>query len=263
MSNGALQVARTGLDAQNTKMRVIANNLANVNTTGFKRDRANFETLAYQQQIMAGAQSDAQNQYATGLALGTGVQVAGTMRIDTQGSLQTTGNALDIAIEGAGYFQVEMPDGTNAYTRAGNFNLTSEGNLVTPDGLPVVPNIQIPEGATAITIGADGTVSASLQGEAEPTEVGRIEIATFVNPAGLRSLGNNLLAETAASGAPVIGAGGEQGRGVMRQGALEGSNVNIVEELVDMIETQRAYEVNSKMIQATDEMLQFANQQMG
>jgi flagellar basal-body rod protein FlgG len=262
MSNGALQVARTGLDAQNTKMRVIANNLANVNTTGFKRDRANFETLAYQQRIMPGAQADAQNKFATGLALGTGVQVAGTMRVDTQGSLQTTGNALDIAIEGAGYFQVEMPDGTNAYTRAGNFNLTAEGQLVTPDGLPVVPNIQVPEGATSITIGSDGTVSASLAGQTEATELGRIEIANFVNPSGLRSLGNNLLAETGASGAPIVGAGGEEGRGLLRQGSLEGSNVNIVEELVDMIETQRAYEVNSKMIQATDEMLQFANQQL-
>lgn len=262
MSNGALQVARTGLDAQNTKMRVIANNLANVNTTGFKRDRANFETLAYQQQIMPGAPSDAQNRFATGLALGTGVQVAGTMRIDTQGSLQTTGNALDIAIEGSGYFQVQLPDGTNAFTRAGNFNLTAEGQLVTPDGLPVVPLIQVPEGASSITIGTNGIVSAALVGQVEASELGQIEIANFVNPSGLRSLGNNLLAETGASGLPIIGAAGEEGRGQLRQGSLEGSNVNIVEELVDMIETQRAYEVNSKMIQATDEMLQFANQQL-
>ncbi|WP_373488454.1 flagellar basal-body rod protein FlgG [Blastomonas sp.] len=263
MSNGALQVARTGLDAQNTKMRVIANNLANVNTTGFKRDRANFETLAYQQQIAAGARADAQNVYATGLSVGTGVKVAGTMRIDTQGSLQATGNALDMAIEGAGYFQVQLPDGTNAYTRAGNFNLTAEGQIVTPEGLPLVPNIAVPEGVTNITIGTDGTVSATLAGQAEPSELGTIELASFINPAGLKSLGGNLLAETVSSGAPVVGVAGAEGRGMLRQGSLEGSNVNIVEELVDMIETQRAYEVNSKMIQATDEMLQYANQQMG
>ncbi|AOG01553.1 MAG: flagellar basal-body rod protein FlgG [Blastomonas fulva] len=263
MSNGALQVARTGLDAQNTKMRVIANNLANVNTTGFKRDRANFETLAYQQQIAPGARADAQNRYATGLSVGTGVKVAGTSRIDTQGSAQITNNALDLMIEGNGYFQVQLPDGSFAFTRAGNFNQTAEGLLVTPEGLPVVPNIQIPPGVTGITIGADGMVSATLAGQAEPSELGQIEIASFVNPAGLQSLGDNLLAQTAASGPAVTGAAGLEGRGKVRQGALEGSNVNIVEELVDMIETQRAYEVNSKMIQATDEMLQFANQQMG
>lgn len=262
MSNSALQVARTGLDAQNTKMRVIANNLANVNTTGFKRDRAQFETLAYQQVVQQGAQADQQNRFATGLSLGTGVAIAGTARIETQGSLQTTGNALDLAIEGAGYFQVSQPDGSMAYTRSGNFNLTADGTMVTSEGLPLEPQIQVPEGATAITIGADGTVSATLAGQAEPSELGRIELANFVNGAGLQSIGNNLLKETAASGAPIVGAGGEEGRGLMRQGALEGSNVNIVEELVDMIETQRAYEVNSKMIQATDEMLQFANQQL-
>ncbi len=262
MSNSALQVARTGLDAQNTKMRVIANNLANVNTTGFKRDRAQFETLAYQKVVQQGAAADQQNKFAVGLSLGTGVAVSGTARIDTQGSLQTTGNAMDIAIQGAGYFQVEMPDGTTAYTRAGNFNLTAEGQMVTSEGLPLQPQIQVPEGATSVTIGADGTVSAALAGQAEPTELGRIEIANFVNGAGLENIGNNLLKETAASGAPIVGAGGEEGRGLLRQGALEGSNVNIVEELVDMIETQRAYEVNSKMIQATDEMLQFANQQL-
>lgn len=262
MSNSALQVARTGLDAQNTKMRVIANNLANVNTTGFKRDRAQFETLAYQQIVQQGAQADQQNRFATGLSLGTGVAISGTARIETQGSVQTTGNALDLAIEGAGYFQVSQPDGSMAYTRSGNFNLTADGTMVTSDGLPLEPQIQVPEGATAITIGADGTVSATLAGQAEPSELGRIELANFVNGAGLQSIGNNLLKETAASGAPIVGAGGEEGRGLMRQGALEGSNVNIVEELVDMIETQRAYEVNSKMIQATDEMLQFANQQL-
>lgn len=263
MSNGALQVARTGLDAQNTKMRVIANNLANVNTTGFKRDRANFESLAYQQQIAPGARADAQNRYATGLSVGTGVRVANTSRIETQGSAQITNNALDVMIEGNGYFQLQMPDGSFAFTRAGNFTQTADGLLVTQEGLPVVPNIQIPPGVTSITIGADGMVSATLAGQTDPSELGQLELASFVNPAGLQSIGNNLLTQTAASGPPVNGAAGIEGRGTLRQGVLEGSNVNIVEELVDMIETQRAYEVNSKMIKATDEMLQFANQQVG
>lgn len=262
MTNAALHVARTGLDAQNLKMQVIANNLANVNTTGFKKDRANFETLAYQQIVAQGAQSDGQNQYAVGLSLGSGVAMAGTARMETQGSLTTTGNGLDLAIEGQGYFQVAMADGSTAYTRAGNFSLSSEGVIVTPDGQPLQPQIQVPEGATALTVGSDGTVSATLAGESEPTELGRIETARFVNPAGLQALGNNLYAETAASGQAQTGAAGTEGRGALRQGALEGSNVNVVEELVDMIETQRAYEVNSKMISATDEMLQYANQNM-
>lgn len=262
MTNAALHVARTGLDAQNTKMQVIANNLANVNTTGFKKDRADFQALAYQQLIAAGAASDAQNKFATGLSLGTGVALAGTSRIDTQGTLTATGNALDMAIEGAGYFQVLQPDGTIGYTRAGNFNRSADGNIVTGDGLPLQPQIQIPDGATSITIGNDGTISATFQGQAEPTELGRIETATFMNPAGLKAVGANLLVETAASGAAQLGAPGLDGRGYLRQGSLEGSNVNVVEELVDMIETQRAYEVNSKMIKATDEMLQYASQQL-
>lgn len=262
MTNAALHVARSGLDAQNTKMQVIANNLANVNTTGFKRDRADFQALAYQQLVAAGAASDSENKFATGLSLGTGVRLAGTSRIDTQGTLAVTGNALDLAIEGSGYFQVQRTDGTIAYTRAGNFSRSSEGTLVTSDGLPVVPQIQIPEGAVSITVGNDGTVSAVLQGQTTPTEVGRIETANFMNPAGLQAVGSNLLVETAASGAPQVGAAGLDGRGAIRQGSLEGSNVNVVEELVDMIETQRAYEVNSKMIKATDEMLQYANQQL-
>lgn len=262
MTNAALQVARTGLDAQNTKMRVIANNLANVNTTGFKRDRADFETLAYQNVVTPGAPADAQNRFASGLQLGTGVRLSGIGKIATQGTLQNTENAMDISIEGAGYFQVEMPNGTTGFTRAGNFSLTAEGNMVTSDGLPLIPAIQIPQGATAITIGKNGTVSASLDGQNEPSELGVIELANFTNPAGLLSVGNNILTETAASGAPQVGQGGQEGLGNIRQGALEGSNVNIVEELVNMIETQRAYEVNSKMISATDEMLQFVNQQL-
>lgn len=262
MTNAALHVARTGLDAQNERMRVIANNLANVNTTGFKRDRAQFETLAYQSITAPGAPSSDQNKYATGLNLGSGVQVMGTARIDTQGSMQSTGNSLDMAIEGNGFFQVLRPDGSTAYTRDGNFNMSAEGTLVTTDGMPLQPQIQIPDGAQSITIGADGTVSATLQGQTESTVVGKIQIARFTNPAGLQSVGNNLLVETGASGAAQVGDAGIDGRGAIRQGNLEASNVNIVEELVDMIETQRAYEVNSKMIKATDEMLQYANQQM-
>ena len=184
MTNGALHVARTGLDAQNTRMQVIANNLANVNTVGFKRDRASFETLAYQAVVTPGAPSSGENRYAIGLNLGSGVQMTGTARIDTQGSLTTTSNALDLAIEGAGYFQIQMPDGRTGYTRAGDFNLSAEGAIVTPDGMPVQPQIQVPEGATAISIGADGTVSAQVAGQAEATELGKIEIARFVNPAG-------------------------------------------------------------------------------
>ena len=262
MSNAALHVARTGLDAQNTKMRVIANNLANVNTTGFKRDRADFETLAYQQMIAAGANSDSENKFATGLNLGSGVSLQGTSKINTQGTLTETGNALDMAIEGSGFFQVQRPDGSIAYTRAGNFSVTAEGTGVTSDGLPLIPPITVPEGATSVTVGNDGTVSATLQGEATPTQLGQIELATFMNAAGLSAIGGNLLVESAASGTPQVGVAGLEGRGSIRSGSLETSNVNVVEELVDMIETQRAYEVNSKMIKATDEMLQYVNQNM-
>jgi len=255
MTNAALHVARTGLDAQNEKMRVIANNLANVNTTGFKRDRANFETLAYQQITAPGAQATDQNKYATGLNLGSGVQIQGTARIDTQGSAQVTGNSLDMMIQGAGFFQVLKPDGSMGYTRDGSFSQTQDGTVVQPA-------IQIPDGATSITIGADGTVSATLQGQTAPSVVGKIQTVRFMNPSGLQADGNNLLSESAASGAPQVGDAGTDGRGTISQGSLESSNVDITEELVDMIETQRAYEVNSKVIKATDEMLQTANQQL-
>jgi len=262
MANSALHVARTGLDAQDVRMRVIANNLANVNTTGFKRDRANFETLAYQQLIAAGSQADSQNKLAIGLNLGSGVQLTGTERIDTQGTLATTGNSYDLAIEGQGFFQVQQVDGTIAYTRAGNFKTNAEGIVVTSDGLPLIPQIQVPEGASGIAVGNDGTVTATMPGESEPTQLGQIELARFVNPAGLTAVGSNLLIESAASGTPQTGVAGLEGRGTIRQGALEQSNVNTVEELVDMIETQRAYEIASKMIKATDEMLQYVNQQL-
>lgn len=262
MTNAALHVARTGLDAQSARMRVIANNLANVNTAGFKRDRAEFETLAYQTMTAAGAPSSAEARYATGLSLGSGVQMTGTARVNSQGALNTTDNPFDLAIEGDGFFQITLPDGRTAYTRAGNFKKSAEGQIVTSDGLPLQPQIQVPEGAESITVGEDGTVSAQVAGQAEPTELGQIELARFVNAAGLQALGNNLFVETASSGAAQTGAPGLDGRGSLRQGALEASNVNVVQELVDMIETQRAYEVNSKMISATDEMLRNANQQL-
>ncbi len=260
MTIGALHVARTGLDAQSFKMQVIANNLANVNTTGFKRDRANFETLSYQMMTQPGATASADNRYATGLNLGTGVQLAGTSRIDTQGTFATTGNALDMAIDGAGFFQVQLPDGRTGYTRAGNFERAQDGTIVTSDGKPLIPQIQVPEDATALSVGSDGTVSATVPGQADAVELGRIEIARFANPSGLQAIGDNMLVETTASGTPQVGAAGEEGRGSLRGGMLEGSNVNVVEELVDMIETQRAYEVNSKMIQASDEMMKNATQ---
>jgi flagellar basal-body rod protein FlgG len=260
MPSSALQVARTGLEAQDARMRVIANNLANVNTTGFKRDRANFATLAYQDARVAGQQRSAETAYATGLNLGTGVQVQSTSRIVTQGTLNTTGNSLDLALDGDGYFQVSLPGGQLGYTRAGNFTRSAEGQLVTSQGYVLQPAIAVPEGVVALSISEDGTVSATLDGEAEPAQLGQITIASFANPAGLKPVADNFLMETGASGAAQIGVAGDGGRGNIRQGMLEGSNVNIVEELVDMIECQRAYEINSKMISAVDEMLRNANQ---
>jgi flagellar basal-body rod protein FlgG len=259
MSSAALHIARTGLDAQDTRMRVISNNLANVNTTAFKKDRAAFETLAYQVVTAPGAASTSETKYATGLNLGTGVRVQGTARIDTQGSLQTTGNSLDLALDGDGYFQVQLPGGQLGYTRAGNFTRSPEGLLVTSEGYQVQPGITVPPGTTAITIGSDGTVSATVPGQTEATQLGQFQVATFPNATGLQPAGDNYLTETAASGAASIGIAGQDGRGQVRQGMLEASNVNVVEELVDMIETQRAYEVNSKMISATDEMLKYVN----
>ena len=260
MSIGALHVARTGLDAQGFRMQVIANNLANVNTTGFKRDRASFETLSYQLMTQAGAPSTAENRYATGLNLGTGVAIQSTSQIVTQGSLNTTGNGLDLALDGDGFFQVEMPGGELGYTRAGNFTRSAEGQIVTQQGYVVQPAITVPEGAGSITVSPDGIVTVMLAGEAEPAELGQLQVASFANPAGLQAIGDNFLVETAASGAVQLAPGGENGRGQIRQGMLESSNVNIVEELVSMIECQRAYEISSKMISAVDDMLRNANQ---
>lgn len=262
MTNAALHVARTGLDAQAARMRVIANNLANVNTTGFQRERAEFQSLSYQTITAPGAASSGDNRYAVGLSLGSGVSMTGVSRLNTQGSLNSTENPFDLAIQGEGFFQIARPDGTTGYTRAGNFQVSAEGQLVTSEGFPLQPDIRVPEGASSVTIGADGKVTASMPGQTEASEVGQIEIARFANPAGLLPLGDNLYQATQASGEPQTGVAGAEGRGSIRQGALEASNVNVVQELVDMIETQRAYEVNSKMIQSTDEMLRNANQQL-
>jgi flagellar basal-body rod protein FlgG len=259
MPTSALHVARTGLDAQDQRMRVIANNLANVSTTGYKRDRANFATLAYQDSRIAGQQSSGETQYANGLNLGTGVSVQSTTRIDTQGTMETTGNALDVGLDGGGFFQVQMPGGQLGYTRAGNFSRSPEGNLVTSQGYQVMPAIQLPANTTQITIAEDGSVSASVAG-GESQQVGQIQVANFANPGGLQAGSDNFLYETAASGPAQLGIAGEDGRGHIKQGMLEGSNVSIVEELVDMIECQRAYEINSKMISSVDEMLKNANQ---
>jgi len=260
MPTSALHVARTGLEAQDQRMRVIANNLANVGTTGFKRDRANFATLAYQDARVAGQQSSGETAYAAGLNLGTGVGIQSTTRIETQGTLETTGNSYDLALDGDGYFQVALPGGQLGYTRAGNFTRSSDGQLVTSQGYAVQPPITVPEGTTSVTVATDGTVSAQIAGQAEASQIGQITIASFVNPGGLQAASDNFMMETGASGAAQIGIAGEGGRGHIRQGMLEGSNVNIVEELVDMIETQRAYEINSKMISSVDEMLRNANQ---
>ncbi len=258
----ALQIARSGLDALDQKMKTISNNLANVNTTGFKRDRANFETLMYQTTRNPGAPSAADAQYATGLGTGTGVRVAGTERIHTQGSLQQTDNALDLAIEGSGFFQLTLADGRTAYSRDGGFKLNSDGQLVTGSGNKLVPAITIPDGAQAITIAADGTVSATLQGQTDPAQLGQIQIARFINPAGLQPIGENMYAETVASGTAQAGVPGTNGAGAVRQGSLETSNVSTVQELVDMIETQRAYEVNAKVINSADEMAKYVTQNM-
>lgn len=255
--NLALWAAKTGLDAQNTRMAVIANNLANVSTTGFKAGRVSFQDLMYQNVQQVGAQSTQNTQYPTGLSLGTGVRLAATEKDYSQGSVLQTNGSLDMAINGLGFFQITMPDGTLAYTRDGSFSLDSQGNVVNASGYPLSPAITIPAGAQSISIGADGTVSVTLPGSTKPTSVGQVQLATFVNDEGLQPTGNNLLVESAASGAPQVGTPGTSGIGTLQQGALETSNVNSVTELVNMIETQRAYEMNSKAINTVNQMLQF------
>ena len=256
----ALWVAKTGLDAQQTRMTVVSNNLANVNTTGFKRGRAAFEDLLYQTEKQPGAQTSQQTQAPSGLMLGTGVRVVATEKNFTQGNLQQTGNALDVAVNGRGFLQIQMPDGSLAYTRDGSLQVDSQGQLVTSNGYPVQPGIQLPTGAQSVSISADGIVSVQISGQAQPQQVGQLLLADFINPAGLQPRGQNLYTETAASGSPQTGAPGASGFGSLEQGSLEASNVNVVEELVNMIETQRAYEMNSKAIATTDQMLQFVTQ---
>jgi flagellar basal-body rod protein FlgG len=251
----SLWISKTGLDAQQTQMDVISNNLANVSTNGFKRSRAVFEDLLYQTLRQPGAQSSQQTQLPSGLQLGTGVRPVATERIFTQGNPQQTGNDKDVAISGDGFFQVLMPDGTTAYTRDGSFQTDSQGQLVTSSGYPVQPAITVPPGTQKLTIGVDGTVSATLQGVTLPTQIGTLQVATFINNAGLESRGENLYMETASSGTPNPNTPGTNGAGTVTQGYVETSNVNVVEELVNMIQTQRAYEINSKAITTSDQML--------
>ena len=260
--NQALWVAKTGLDAQQTRMAVVSNNLANVNTTGYKQGRAVFEDLLYQNIRQSGAQSSQDTQLPSGMALGTGVRVVATEKLFTQGSVLQTGNALDVAINGRGFFQVLKPDGELAYTRDGTFQINSQGELVTSSGYVVQPGIAIPDAAQSITIGTDGVISVKLAGQTTPTQVGTLEIADFINPVGLQAVGENLYIETAASGSSQPGTPGLNGLGSINQGALEGSNVNVVSELVNMIETQRAYEMNSKAISTSDQMMQYMNNNM-
>lgn len=252
----SLWISKTGLDAQQTKMDVIANNLANVSTNGFKRARAVFEDLQYQTLRQPGAQSSQQTQLPSGLQLGTGVKSVSTENVFTQGNLQHTDNQRDVAIRGVGFFMVLMPDGTTSYTRDGAFQLDLNGQLVTSSGYPVQPGIVVPPNATGITIARDGTVSASVPGTTAPIQIGNIQLASFVNPGGLQKMGENLYMETASSGAPQQNAPGTNGLGLLDQNYVETSNVNVVEELVNMIQTQRAYEMNSKSIETSDQMLQ-------
>jgi flagellar basal-body rod protein FlgG len=255
----SLYVAKTGLEAEQTRMDVIANNLANVNTSGFKGSRAVFQDLLYQNLTQPGAQSSQSTQYPSGLQLGTGVRPVATERLMTQGNLTQTGNSLDVAINGQGFFQVLKPDGTIAYTRDGTFQLNNQGQVVTASGYLVQPTITVPASAQTMTIGNDGTVSVTLPGQAAPQQVGALQLASFVNPTGLQSIGDNLYLQTGSSGAPNTGQPTLNGLGSVQQGYLESSNVNVVAELVDMISTQRAYEVNSKAVQASDQMLQYVN----
>jgi flagellar basal-body rod protein FlgG len=257
--NPALWAAKTGLDAQQTRMTVVSNNLANVNTMGFKKDRPVFEDLLYQTVRQVGGATSQDTVSPSGMALGTGVRVVATEKLYTQGSLSQTGNSLDLAVQGRGFFQVLLPDGTLAYTRDGSFQLSDQGELVTSSGYRVQPGISIPQGTQSVTIGADGTVSALLAGESSPTQVGSLQLSDFTNCAGLQARGENLLLETVASGPAQTGTPGLNGLGSLTQGSLEASNVNVVEELVNMIETQRAYEMNSKAISTTDKMLEYVS----
>lgn len=260
--NQALWIAKTGLDAQQTRMSVISNNLANVNTTGFKQDRAVFEDLLYQTVRQPGAQSSTNTQLPSGLMIGTGVRTVATEKLHTQGNIQQTGNALDMAINGRGFFQILMPDGSLSYTRDGTFQIDSTGQIVMSNGYPLEPSVTIPQDALSVTIGSDGAISVLQPTQSAPTVVGNIELADFVNPTGLQAMGENLFKESGASGTAVTGTPGLTGLGSVIGGSLETSNVNVVTELINMIETQRAYEMNSKAISTADQMLQYASQNL-
>ena len=258
--DASLWVAKTGLDAQQTRMNVISNNLANVNTTGFKRDRAVFEDLLYQNVKQPGGQTTNNTLTPTGLMLGTGVKINATEKLHLQGNLTNTQSPLDLAIMGNGFFQIQMPDGTTSYTRDGNFKISNTGQVVTASGFPLIPNITIPGNTAAVTFGQDGTVSVELDAGAGSQNIGQIQTARFVNPSGLKPIGQNLFEASQASGVAQIVTPSLNGAGALKQGSLEASNVNVVEEMVNMIETQRAYEINSKAISAVDGMLKFLNQ---
>ena len=255
-------IAKTGLEAQQTRMTVISNNLANVNTTGFKRSRAVFADLLYQNVRQPGGQTSQDTQLPSGLQLGTGVRTVATEKTFTQGSLVQTANHLDVAIQGRGFFQILMPDGSVAYTRDGSYQMDAQGQVVTSSGYQLQPAITIPANTQSITIGTDGTVSVMVSGNTAPTNVGNIQLSDFINPTGLQPVGENLFKETAASGTPQTGTPGLTGLGTLVQASLESSNVNVVEELVNMIETQRAYEMNSKAISTADQMMQFVTNQL-
>jgi flagellar basal-body rod protein FlgG len=252
----SLWVAKSGLEAQQTRMTIVSQNLSNVNTTGYKRSRAIFEDLLYQNVVQAGGLTSQQTEAPTGLNLGTGVRLVATDKQFSQGNIVTTNNPLDIAIQGRGFFEILMPDGSQAYTRDGTFQLDADGQLVTSSGYSLQPSVTIPAGTQSVTIGVDGVVSAVLPGQTQPVQVGTLQLSDFVNPAGLQPRGENLYIETIASGPPQPGTPGLNGVGSVAQGSLETSNVSVVEELVAMIETQRAYEMASRAIESSDQMLQ-------
>jgi len=256
----SLWISKSGMEAQQNQLDHISNNLSNVATTGYKRSHAAFEDLIYQNLRQSGANSSDQTQLPTGLQVGLGTRAVATARDFTQGNLQQTGNNLDLAINGKGFFQITMPDGTTAYTRDGSFKLDNQGQIVTNNGYVVQPGLTVPANAQSVTVGADGTVSVTLPGQATPQTLGQFQTASFINPQGLDPLGQNLYAETASSGTPATGAPQSNGLGALQQGFVETSNVNVVEELVQMIQTQRAYELNSKAVSTSDQMLQRLSQ---
>lgn len=258
----SLWISKTGLSAQDRALASISNNLANVSTTGFKRERAVFQDLLYQVDKQPGAQSSQSTELPSGLQTGTGVKTVATQKMHTEGNLEVTDQPLDVAINGRGFLQVLLPDGETAYTRDGQLQINSSGTLVNSQGYEIQPSITIPANTLNVTIGSDGVVSATIAGSSTPTQLGTLQLAEFINPTGLQAIGGNLFKETAASGTPTTGTPGLSGIGTIEQGVLESSNVNIVEELVNMITTQRAYEMNTKVISASDQMLQFVTQSL-